>query len=208
MKYKAIIFDLDNTLYAEDEYITLAYREMGAYLEKEFNYKASDVSFLLWQIRRIYGDASVLNKFLQFAGLSDSDDVLRKLIQIYQSVQGSLAVPALVQERLLELRKMNVPLGILTNGGVKTQENKLKLLNISHLFDHILISGTFSNRRLWKPDIYGYALLAQKFSCEPAAVLFVGDNPKTDEMGARNAGMDFIYAPEFFLEPVDSLIHS
>ena len=207
MRYKAIIFDLDNTLYAEDEYVSLAYREMGAYLEQELGYQASDIFFMLWQIRRIYGDASVLNKFLQFAGVPDSADLLKNLIRIYQSVEGHLVVPALVRERLHELNTLHMPLGILSNGGVKTQENKLRLLKISHFFEHILITGSLGKRQLWKPDVHGYALLAQKFKCGPDTVLFVGDNPQTDELGARKAGMDFIYAPQFFLEPVTIYAH-
>jgi len=80
---------------------------------------------------------------------------------------------------------------LLTNGSPDLQMTKLEITpEISPYFDHILISGAFGRG---KPDpaIFEHALSLLQVSREDA--LMVGDNLKTDILGANRAGIPSVW---------------
>lgn len=94
-------------------------------------------------------------------------------------------------EMMEKLVTSNVKVGIITNGMVDTQYNKITKLKLNEWLseDSIFISEQL---QLWKPDrkIFDYAKekLKSKGNC-----LFVGDSWDHDVVGAIGAGWDAIY---------------
>lgn len=92
---------------------------------------------------------------------------------------------------VLNALKGKYKLLMLTNGSPDLQHMKLSYSpEIAPYFDHIVISGDFGQG---KPsvDIFNYAL--SLLDVEKDEVLMVGDNPKTDILGASCVGIDSVW---------------
>jgi putative hydrolase of the HAD superfamily len=84
------------------------------------------------------------------------------------------------------LRAKGAKLGIVTNGPTVWQSRKIDALGLGPLFDTIVISGS---EGIEKPDPRIFALALERCGAVAAESMFVGDHPRADIEGARNAGL-------------------
>lgn len=93
-------------------------------------------------------------------------------------------------EGVQRLKKAGLPLGVLTNGVRRGQEEKLKLIGLESLIPALLLSEEAGAA---KPDprIFEWAL--NKTGMTAADVIMIGDNPVNDIYGAQNAGIRAIH---------------
>lgn len=92
---------------------------------------------------------------------------------------------------ILDNLKNEYKLLMLTNGSPDLQHMKLSYSpELAPYFDHIVISGAFGKG---KPsvDIFNYAL--SLLEVDKGEAVMVGDNPKTDILGASRVGIDSIW---------------
>jgi putative hydrolase of the HAD superfamily len=85
---------------------------------------------------------------------------------------------------LADLRE-EYPLGLLTNGPVKAQGDKLDRLDWWDAFDATLITGQLP---AGKPDQRTFDALAGALGVDVTELVYVGDEPVADVEGATNAG--------------------
>lgn len=88
-------------------------------------------------------------------------------------------------EYTLKSLKPHFVLGIITNGPSQLQREKLKLLNLDHWFDVIIIDSEYGRP---KPDrgLFGHA--ASQAHLESNELMFVGNSLDADIYGAKSAG--------------------
>jgi putative hydrolase of the HAD superfamily len=91
-----------------------------------------------------------------------------------------------VIETLHHLRRLEIKLGIITNGSTKVQEAKISRLGLSDLVDVVLISEREGVR---KPDAEIFHRALRRLGVSPSEAWFVGDNPEVDVVGAAAAGL-------------------
>jgi len=87
---------------------------------------------------------------------------------------------------LRSLRASGHRIGLLTNG---TEVQQMAKLRRTGLLDDCDVVCTSERIGFAKPDSRAFAVLASELGVEPAACLFVGDDPVKDVDGARAAGM-------------------
>lgn len=93
-------------------------------------------------------------------------------------------------EVLSALRGRGKRLGVVTNGESVFQRRHIDALSLERLVDEVLVS---EEEALRKPDAELFRRAADRLGVEPAACLFVGDNPSTDVLGAAAAGMETLW---------------
>jgi putative hydrolase of the HAD superfamily len=188
MGVKGIIFDLDNTLYDERKYYRNAI--------KEFAYRFSlDEKKLMNALYMVYpkgGD--VLGNILIASGYPVS--LQQKFFEIYTSVTSKINISFKVKDILSKL-KTRFKLFILTNGNVKAQKNKIKVLSIQQFFDDIIYAREFPCE---KPDCVSLKYLLSKWKIEPEEVIVIGDDEFTDG-GLQNCGVRVFIIKEFYKYP-------
>ncbi|WP_049924701.1 HAD family hydrolase [Halopiger djelfimassiliensis] len=92
-------------------------------------------------------------------------------------------------EGMLEELGTDYRVGLLTNGPVRAQRDKLATLGWERIFDAALVTGELE---AGKPDPRAFEAIAAALEVEPTASVYVGDEPEADVYGATNAGMDAI----------------
>lgn len=101
--------------------------------------------------------------------------------------------PVLFDDALEVVRKLQdqFVLVLLTNGSPQLQQTKLEITpEIAPLFDHVIISGEFGKG---KPDVTIFEHALKKSGTSPEQTWMVGDNPKTDILGANRAGIRSVW---------------
>ncbi len=184
---KCICFDMDNTLYPESEYYKACYRAIAKIISP---LNEDTIYERLIDIRNKEGDRWVFQRIIDIYNLDKS--LLDQFINIYRNINISLSLYPDVEEYLNNY-KLPIKYGILTNGGKKTQQNKIRCLGLVDKFDFIIITGQFLPKNKWKPhkDAFDLIMKESDLSCEE--YLYVGDSFENDIIGSLNVGMNAIF---------------
>ena len=185
---KAVIFDLDHTLF--DRYKTIS-KIVDTYFEETF-FK-SDIDREVAKKEWIYADKNFVHfgfaNVLEYLKGKDmiKDGVTKENIfsDFVSPLFMKIAVPFdFSVPTLKELRK-NYKTGLITNGKHALQAKKLEMLNMTDVFDEVMISDDYGVR---KPDTKLFQIMSEKLGIAPGEMLYVGDNPINDIEASRNAG--------------------
>ncbi len=190
-RYKAILFDMDETLIS----IEAAFEKAYALLSNEYPalIHANDQSQYkqLVYLSRHYDSTTrpeVWGLFAQTWGIDVPYEAFwRRWMELYTSQ----ATPFPWSEPLLaELKRLGVKIGLVTNGHIAVQQSKINSCGLKAFFDDIIISEEIG---IAKPDPHILFLACKHLNVETRECLFVGDNANTDIAGAKAAGMDCLW---------------
>lgn len=76
--------------------------------------------------------------------------------------------------------------GLLTDGPERTQRDKLRRLEWTDSFDAVVVTGAVGAP---KPDRAAFSTLADRLGVPPTEIVYVGDDPSRDIVGAAEAGL-------------------
>lgn len=202
--YKAIIFDLDGTLFdhfgAVDKSFEKLYSANDIFkgmriedflrlnktlLEKYFIlYKENQIS---WEEHRIQRVKSLYSHF----NVSLSDEEARQKFAEYLQIYESCWQPLDNAPELLEkLKSEGYKLGLITNGKKEQQIQKMQAIEIDKLFDSVVISSEFD---FAKPDGRIFEQALNELNVKSNEALYAGDSIRSDICGAVNANIDCVY---------------
>jgi putative hydrolase of the HAD superfamily len=169
----SVLFDLDETLYNEMEYVRSGYLEVANYLCVSLGMdklKIYDRLIALFEDDR----KKVLDRLCSEMNLDVSDT----LIKIYKCHQPKLSLKSDVIETLNDLGK-SYKLGVLTDGSSETQWNKYKSLGLQNYIISYVCTGDWGSE-FAKPHSFGFMESARKLDCTFEEMIYVGDNPNKD----------------------------
>lgn len=188
----AVLFDLDETLLDRT-------RSLRAFLKDQFSRFASElgkVRYDAWETRFLALDArGSVHKAKVYPVLLDEfggqPATAERLFADYTTNCCKHARPFDgMAEVLSALRGRGKRLAIVTNGESAFQRRHVEALALGRLVDEVLVS---EEEALRKPDVELFRRAAARLGVEPAASLFVGDNPSADVLGAAAAGMETLW---------------
>lgn len=90
----------------------------------------------------------------------------------------------------LSYLKEKYPMAIITNGFPEAQYPKMSAASLNQYFDEIVISQEVGYR---KPEKEIFDLSLRRLNARAETSVMIGDNPKTDIRGARDAGLQTIF---------------
>ena len=177
---KAVLFDLDDTLISEEQYISSGYHKIAEYLLMRYELQ-TDKEGLFQELCALYqADAkNVFNRMLDAHGIVYAKEDILKLVEIYRSHIPDITFFEDVQPTIIQLKEKNIKLGIISDGYAVTQRNKVKVLQADVLFDKIILTDELG-RDYWKPDERAFLMMAEAFHTEFSEMIYVGDNPEKD----------------------------
>lgn len=200
---KAVIFDLDDTLYswkathtgAIDRVAVYAKQVLGADPDDLFAFYKAEMKIMEAQIGKQAAIHSRLIRFLRF--LEERHLPLHHaqiMDQLYWHAILDAARPEPgCPEALAQLKQQGYILGMGTNMTLDWQLEKLSKLDLLQYFSFIVSS---EEAGVEKPDARIFHMCAQRAGVAPEECLFIGDSLKGDVFGAENAGMQALwYAP-------------
>ena len=182
---RAVVFDLDDTLYLERDYVRSGYHAVADALRERL---AVNEPFEDWLWRRFRsGRASgAFDALSEQFGLDLSADQVRELVTVYRGHRPDIHAAREVVSVLQELRG-RFDLGVLSDGFLPAQRLKLDALRLSAYFQAVVFTEELG-RECWKPSEAGFSAVADALDATHASCAYVGDNPVKDFIAPNRLG--------------------
>lgn len=182
----AVVFDLDDTLFPESDYVLSGFKAVASWAENQFKITASKGFDELWAFYQKGVRGDTFNRWLASHSIY-SEEVVSNLIAVYREhTPRIVAFPEVPQ--LLKGLRVNYRLGLLSDGYLVAQTKKLSALGLKSLFDVVVFSDKWG-RDSWKPSTRPFLEVLNQLHVKGASAVYVADNPLKDFIGAREVGM-------------------
>lgn len=179
MKIKALILDLDNTIYPVlqigEELFESLFQLISEVGEYEGDFEAVRKEIMRKPYQRVAAEFNFSEKLT-----SEGFELLKNLA--YEK-------PMLPFEDYEEIRKIAMPKFLVTTGFTKMQQSKVKQLGIEKDFEEIHIVDPALSA-LTKKDVFEDILARHGYS--NTEVLAVGDDPFSEIQAAKDSGIDWV----------------
>jgi putative hydrolase of the HAD superfamily len=194
---RAAIFDLDDTLCLERDYVRSGYAAVAEYLENRgqtpiSQTKSVSVPDFLWsrfQRGQAAGAFDDLNSHFSL-GLGKAD--IAELVKVYREHRPTIQPIPGIPELLSRLRP-EFALGLLADGFLPAQRLKLAALGLERFFDAIVFTEELG-RDAWKPSPVGFEKIGtdpiffgKKIGSVPI-FSYISDNPSKDFLAPNRLG--------------------
>ncbi len=194
-KIKAVLFDLDNTLVDFMRMKNIAVELAVDYMlnaglpgEKEEIIKEI---FKIYRKTHIESQTALEELIINRLGYLDYK-ILASGIIGYQRGRDMATYPyPRVMPTLKELLRMGLKLGTVSDAPAEQCYNRLARL---HLIDWMDVVITFNDTNEYKPSPKPFLLALQRLKLDAKEVLYVGDWPERDIVGAKTVGMVTVFA--------------
>jgi putative hydrolase of the HAD superfamily len=184
-----LVFDLDDTLYPEREFVASGFNAVGRVLDAQYGIpQATDI---LFQVQKEGFAGRIFDETLSRLGIAHSPDYIQYLIRLYREHQPDIRLHPDAACILPQL-KGRVGLAMISDGWEFTQRRKLCALKIEDLFSPAIF--TFDLGKEWhKPSRRAFDCVANILGGSCQRYAYVADNPAKDFSGAAAAGWRTIH---------------
>jgi putative hydrolase of the HAD superfamily len=185
MSPRALLIDLDDTLYDERSYVLSGFRAVAAAIAEAFPHVCADaMSADLAARLDSEGRGKLFDGALAAARIDPTPDLIAHLVGVYRDHHPDIALWSGVAETLAELRQRH-RLAIVTDGLHLMQRRKAEALGLAGLVDALVFCW---EHEAPKPHPAGYRLALKKLEAAADDAVVIGDNPLHDMAGARAIG--------------------
>ncbi len=181
---KAIIFDLDDTLFAERDFLLSGFNAVAAEIAKKSKVEKNIVlTVLLYELEK-NGRGKIFNTTLRYFSLSDNPEEVAYLVHLYRNHKANISFYTGVRS-LLERLKTQFHLAVVTDGATEIQKNKIQALGVEKFVDKIVYCWQINAP---KPDPKGYASILEYFELPAENIMIIGDHPLNDISAGKKLG--------------------
>lgn len=177
-KEEAVIFDLDDLLYKEFDFVRSGFWAIAKLVTKDQPKKL----FRLMMAQYFLGN-EVLNWLINDYLEGESEFTLNSLLAFYRNHRPDITLGANVQEILSRLKENGNPMGVITDGRSVTQRNKIEALNLKTWMDVFSISEELGYE---KPSKEPYLFFMEKF--DVSNFVYIADNYNKDFIAPNQLG--------------------
>lgn len=184
--FQAILLDLDDTLYPYEQFVLGGFRGAAQYASRVWGISEScfyERCLREWTEKGHSG--KIFNRVLVELGLPESE--LPCLVNSFRCHRPSLKLYPDARG-LLEAARGRISMGIITNGVLEVQKRKVEALNLEHYFKVVVYADEYGKEH-WKPSPVPFTEAWRVLgSPPPQEVVYIGDNPYIDFIGAKKLG--------------------
>ena len=185
---KAVIFDMDNTLF---DFVEAKLKACKAVVESIKT--GNEEEFLNYFLRGVHGfeNHENIRDYLRDKGIY-SEKIFEECCKIYENVKLDCIKPYPgVKETLEKLKSMGLKLAVVTDAENGDALKRLKKAGLLHYFD-VVVSADMTGKRKPEPDSIKMAL--DKLGVDAREAILVGDSINRDIEAGKRLGMVTVYA--------------
>jgi putative hydrolase of the HAD superfamily len=182
----AVCFDLDDTLYPQEQWLHGAWDAVAA----RAAVAGVDEAAMRAALRDIAAEGSDRGRIIDRALLRVGAPHIPvpPLVAAFRGYHAGTLEPFTGVRAGLARLAATVPLGIVSDGDPSIQRAKLDALGLAGAF-HVVVWSDEHGREHRKPDPLPFRVAAELLAVDPVHVVYVGDRPDKDVVGAAAAGM-------------------
>ena len=181
---KALLFDLDDTLYDESDYVRSGFAAIARILARESSRNKNEIEgFLHGELAR-RGRGRIFDAALDWLGLEASRERVQSLVDSYRRHSPAISLDPADRAVLGRLGE-RFALALVTDGLPLMQSKKVAALGLEGLVDPIVYCWEIGAP---KPDPGGYREALRRLGLTSQEALVIGDNPGHDLAAAARLG--------------------
>ena len=179
-----LVFDLDDTLYPECDFVRGGFDAAGFWLREAKGVEGfAAVTHCLFAGGR---RGRIFNEALMLVGLEPCPELVTQLIAAYRQHEPCLTLFADAAE-ILDWASSRCQLALITDGYADVQKRKICALGLASRIECRIITDDLGGK-FWKPSPEPFRQVMTKLVGCPEGYLYVGDNAHKDFLGARSLG--------------------
>ena len=181
---QCVVFDLDDTLYLERDYVHSGFQAVGQFVEERWGMSGFFAIALEEFESGRRGD--IFNRGLERLGESPEDYSIEELVEVYRNHRPSIALQPDARECLEGLRGQ-VALGLITDGPLASQRAKAKALGVDRWIEHRIFTEELGPEG-GKPSPQAFREVERLTGIQGGACVYIADNPIKDFVGPKGLG--------------------
>ena len=182
---KAIVFDLDDTLYSEKEYVRSGFRAIADTLPQ-----INQMEEKLW--RAFEQKKSAIDEVMSAEGIY-TDELKQKCLSVYRFHLPNIHLYDGAKELLQQFRADGYKLGIITDGRPEGQRAKIQALGLEELVDCIIVTDELGGVEYRKPNKAAFVKMRETLGVVFEEMCYIGDNLKKDFVAPEMLGIRAIH---------------
>lgn len=186
MKIKVIVFDLDDTLYDEIEYVKSGFKEVSNYFSYKFKIDKNLIYNYMIQDLETNGRGKIFDNMLENFKIYSKENI-KKAILVYRTHKPNIVLPQESIEVLRYYNSLKIPIYIVTDGNKIVQNNKIEALKIRKYIKKDFITHRYGIKNS-KPSTYCFEKIAKLEKVEYKDIVYIGDNPNKDFVNIKKLG--------------------
>ena len=198
MKYKALLLDIDNTLYDYNSTHAIAKKSVVDFYKTQFNIDETIISKAYDKARKkvhieLSETAASHNRLLYFQKMCEilKLNPLENSLQIYNIYWDTFLENIKPFDKIYELlEKYKGHICLVTDLTAHIQYRKIQKLKLDK-YCHQIVTSEEAGKE--KPHPYMFMQALQKLDLKASEVCMIGDSLKKDIFGATNLGIDSIW---------------
>lgn len=185
---RAVIFDLDDTLYDERQFVRGGLKSVAKYISRMYKVCEKKTYNMLLGLLRKHGRGRIFDLVLELLGVAYTRKTIARLVSVYRYHHPKLSLYPEVRLILRHLKKSGYHLGLITDGNARVQRRKVKSLGVASFFDCMIFSREYGVN-YEKPNISVYKRCLSRLNVCPEESVYVGDNSYKDFVNAKKLGI-------------------
>ncbi len=177
---KGVIFDLDDTLYNEKQYVRSGFKAVAEYLG------ISEAESELWRFFEMKLPA--IDTYLDQIGQSEKK---AEALKIYREHKPLIYLNEGIVELISDLKEKGIRVGIITDGRPSGQRNKIESLGLNRLIEDIIITDELGGEQFRKPCDIAFRIMQRRWRIPFEQMMYVGDNIHKDFQAPKQLGMQW-----------------
>ncbi len=189
---RAVVFDLDDTLYDEVDYCRSGFEAVADFLVRvhKVPHASEDLCAAFCRQFDSGNREQTFDTALHELGVPSDPRMIAGLIRIYRCHMPKIRLPKDSRDTLTLLRR-SYSLAVLTDGYLPAQRLKIRALGIAGYLKCILYTEHLG-RSSWKPSPVGFVKVLDALRVRPDQAAYVGDNAAKDFIAPNVLGMQSI----------------
>jgi putative hydrolase of the HAD superfamily len=179
-----IVFDLDDTLYLERDYVRSGFEAAGNWASKELG--VASLGPAAWQRFESGKRGDIFDMALQDVGIKNDISLVSELVRVYRSHSPNIKLAPDAATVLPDLR-LRANTALITDGFSICQRKKIECLGISKWLDYSVVTDEIGIQYR-KPHSRAFELIEENFAEASTRFVYVGDNPAKDFTAPRARG--------------------
>jgi putative hydrolase of the HAD superfamily len=182
---RAIVLDLDDTLYLERDYVRSGFTHVASYLEDRGLANSAEVFAFLWAGfeagQRGNAFDTLLGRWPQIGRVENVEALVERYRHHFPNIE--LREPS----AFAHLLSLDVRVGLISDGWSSAQRAKLDALGVGDSFGSKVLTGDWGGRYA-KPHHRAFKTIEGELSLSRSELVYVADNPIKDFIAPNERG--------------------
>lgn len=206
---RAIIFDLDDTLYPRRDFVLSGFSAVASDVEERWGVNAL---FAFTYLCRALTDGRAGTEFQALCerhGIPTQE--VAHFVNVFRLHRPDIQLPEISLSAIERLRRDRWRIGVLTNGLRDVQARKIDALGLAPMVDTVIFAEDVAAHG--KPAPEAFAAVLRALQVPASRAICVGDDLRCDVYGARAAGLRTVrlktpHGPDMLADDADVVIDS